>query len=636
MMAQILVALVALPAVVGALLLFGGLGRGHTARLLQVVAAPVTVATAGLVLVGALLVALTNANVTLPFLSGGPLGMGVDGLSALLVVTVAVVSLLVLLFAVGEIADSRSRFFGLMLVFVAAVLLTVTATTLTALLAGWEVMGATSYALIGFWWRDRERVESGTTALVVTRLADLGLYVAAGAAFAGFASVPALRDEPLLALSRLSELPTPWVHVAAAGVLTAAFGKAAQLPFSFWISRAMAGPSPVSALLHSAAMVAMGGYLLLRLQPLLAAAGWAADVAAWGGAVTALVMGAVAVAQRDLKQLLAASTSSQLGFVMLAAGITASGGAVPAGAMQLIAHAFTKGLLFLAAGAWLTALGTKSLVGLRGAARSYRLVGVTFTIGALALAGVPPLSLWVTKDEVLAAARAQSLPLYLTGLAAAVMSGLYAGKAVAMVWRRPPPHGNAQQVLENVATGHVGFIEKVVLAGMSVAAALLGIVGLPFVDERVRAALGVPAASSVNLGQMGTSGLLAAATVALALRWPQRLDEPRWLLGWLGAERASAALVVRPTLALSRWLARFDDEVLDAAVERTVPAVQRIAARAARIDDTNVDGTVRAVISASQRLADVARRPQTGQLHQYYAQAAGVLGAAVLLLLITR
>jgi len=635
MMAQILVALVAVPAVVGAVLFLGGLGRGHTARLLQALAAPVTVATAGLVLVGAVLVALTNANATLPFLSGGPLGMGVDGLSALIVVTVAVVSLLVLLFAVGEITDSRSRFFGLMLVFVAAVLLTVTATTLPALLAGWEVMGATSYALIAFWWRDSERVESGTTALVVTRLADLGLYVAAGAAFAGFASLPT-GDEPLLALSRLSDLPAPWVHVAAAGVLTAAFGKAAQLPFAFWISRAMAGPSPVSALLHSAAMVAMGGYLLLRLQPLLAAAGWAADVAAWGGAVTALVMGAVAVAQRDLKQLLAASTSAQLGFVMLAAGITASGGAVPAGAMQLIAHAFTKGLLFLAAGAWLTALGTKSLVGLRGAARSYRLVGVTFTIGALALAGIPPLSLWVTKDEVLAAARVQSLPLYLTGLAAAVMSGLYAGKAVAMVWRRPAPSGVAQQDLESVATGHVGLIEKLVLAAMSVAAALLGVVGLPLVDERVRAALRVPAASSASLGQLAASGLLAAVAVGLALRWPQRLDEPRWLLGWLGAERASSALVVRPTLALSRWLARFDDEVLDAAVERTVPAARRAAAGAARLDDSDVDGAVRAVVRASQRLADAARRPQTGQLHQYYAQATAVLGAAVLLLLMTR
>ncbi|MFC7106648.1 proton-conducting transporter membrane subunit [Nonomuraea rubra] len=168
--------------------------------------------------------------------------------------------------------------------------------------------------------------------------------------------------------------------------MLAALGKSAQLPFSFWLSRAMAGPSPVSALLHSATMVAAGAYLLLRLQPLLAATGWAATLVAWAGALTALLLGGVALAQRDLKQLLAASTCAQLGFMVMAAGL----GAVAGGAAHLVAHAAVKSLLFLGAGAWLFSLGTESLDELRGAARRHRLVGVTFAVGALALAGVPP------------------------------------------------------------------------------------------------------------------------------------------------------------------------------------------------------------------------------------------------------
>ena len=154
------------------------------------------------------------------------------------------------------------------------------------------------------------------------------------------------------------------LHLAALGVLAAALGKAAQLPASFWLSHARDGPSPVSALLHSAAMVAMGGYLLLRTAPLLAASGWADDAAAWAGALTAVALGVVAVAQFDLKQLLAASTASQLGLVVLAAGV----GGTAAGAVHLVAHALVKSLLFMLAGLWLHALGTKELEGLRSAA----------------------------------------------------------------------------------------------------------------------------------------------------------------------------------------------------------------------------------------------------------------------------
>ena len=241
-MSALLWALVLLPALAGAGLLAAPLGPRLLARAVEraTPAVGILVAAGVLGLGGA--AAAVRPAASAPFLAGDPLTLAVDGLSAVVVVTVAAVSLLVLVFSAGAFRHHRSRFFGLMLVFVAAVLVTATATTLLGLLMAWEVMGATSYALIAFDWRREVAVGSGTTAFVVTRAGDVGLYLAAGAALAvGSGSTPGL------SLDRLAQLPSPWLHVAAAGVLAAAFGKAAQLPFSFWLSRAMEGPSPVSA-----------------------------------------------------------------------------------------------------------------------------------------------------------------------------------------------------------------------------------------------------------------------------------------------------------------------------------------------------------------------------------------------------
>src|SRR5919202_6663872 len=207
----------------------------------------------------------------MPYLDGISFGLGMDGLSAAMVVTVAIITLAVLVFAAGEFRSVR--FYALMLLFAAAMLVTVTATTLVTLLMAWEVMGATSYALIGFWWREERRVRSGLVAFLTTRATDLGMYLAAGAALAGGARG--------LELDQLAGLPDGWRDVVAAGLVIAALGKSAQLPFSFWLSRAMDGPSPVSALLHSATMVAAGAYLLLRMEPLLDATAWAAVTVAW-------------------------------------------------------------------------------------------------------------------------------------------------------------------------------------------------------------------------------------------------------------------------------------------------------------------------------------------------------------------
>jgi NADH-quinone oxidoreductase subunit L len=635
--------LVLLPAVVG-----GGLALTRLER----AAAAVSLATAFTTAALSVVVALERPRVSVPFMAGSDLALGVDALSALVAPTVAVVSLLVLVFSAGEIRESQARFHGLMLLFASAALLTATAETLPALLFAWEVMGATSFALIGFWWRDDHRVSAGTTAFVTTRTADVGLYVAAGAALAGGAG---------LSLADLPAASEGWRHVVAAGVLVAALGKAAQLPFSFWLSRAMEGPSPVSALLHSAAMVAMGGYLLLRTEPLLASTSWAAPAAAWVGALTALLLGAVAVAQQDLKQLLAASTSAQLGFVVMGAGLASVSG----GAAHLVAHASTKALLFLAAGAWLTALGTKQLAGLRGVARRWRLVGWAATAGALSLAGVAPLALWATKDAVLAAALAESPWLYAVGLAAAALSAAYAGKILVILWRQLPEREHAQVEAhldeEQRGTRHVGMLEQTPLVALALGAVVLGVLALPPFGDTVARALGEEPLHPTPL-EMAASVVVALGVLALVWWRPVPVPEPRWALAWLGLGRATQALVVRPTLALAEALARFDDRVLDRGVAGSAAAALGLARRAATFDDRVLDGAVEATSRASlwaaagaardddrwfdgaveavagwlRGLGALARRPQTGQLHQYYIQAVAVLAVGVLLLVTVR
>jgi NADH-quinone oxidoreductase subunit L len=609
-----------LPLVVGAVLAPSG-------RWMDRAACWIGVGVGALALALALVTAAGRPSVSAPFLAGLPVGLAVDGLSALMILTVTGVLLAVLLYTAGERGDAR--LVGLLLLFAGAMLVTVTATTLLTLLLGWEVMGATSYALIAYWWREPERVSSGTTAFLATRAGDVGLYLAAGAAFAGLGS---------LDLARLSALNGWELQLATAGIVVAAAGKSAQLPFSFWLSRAMSGPSQVSAFLHSATMVAAGAYLLLRLAPLLAESGWGGRTVAWLGAVTALALGIVAVAQRDLKQLLAASTCAQVGLMVLAAGSAGVAG----GAEHLVAHAATKSLLFLGAGAWLAALGTEDLAGLRGAGRRWPPLSAAVAIGGAALAGLPPLSLWVTKDAVLAAALQDSPALYAVGLAAAGLSALYAGKMLLAVLAPSAPAAEALHDADGTGTRQVPGLMTVPVVALAVPAAGLAAFGLPAVADAVARTLGTEPVQ-VRWWEAALSAAVAVAGVALAARLRPLVTKARrpagligWTAGWLGLEPAAHRLVVRPALALSRALARFDDRVIDGAVRGISAGVLGSAQLADRRGESAVSGVVGAVAACARDLGRLARRPQTGLVHQYYAQAVAVLAVLAVVVLLVR
>lgn len=610
--------LVGLPAAVGVVLLVSG-------RRADAAAAPCAVAALGLVLVAAIAVAVTRPTASVPLLPGIPAGLAVDGLSAVAVITVAAVAAVVVLFASAEmgVGQARGRFFGLLLLFTAAMLVTVTATDLFALLMAWEVMGALSYALIGYWWRDAHRVRSATLVFVTTRAADLGLYLAAGAALAGGAGA--------LQLSGLASLEGGWRDAAVAGVVLAALGKSAQLPFSFWLSHAMAGAIPVSALLHSATMVAAGGYLLVRIEPAIAATVWAGPILAWIGVATALLLGAVAFHQSDLKQLLAASTCSQMGFIVLAAGV----GSVSGGALQFTAHAAAKSLLFLCAGAWLVTRGTHEMNGLRGAARGRPLIGIVFSVGALAIAGLPPLPLWIAKDEVLTATLHAGPALYTIGLAASAVSAAYAARALAVVWVPVGEDGAPQR-----KPHHPPSAEALPLVVLATAVVGLGVVVLPAVARWWRVLLESTGEPEPAGWEMVLSGLLVVVVLAVT-GWTAShgrtgaMPGQRLLGGWLGLETAARALVTRPVAALAGALATIDDRVLARGVNSGADWGVRAADLVRHRGESAVDGAVRTVASGARLLALWALRPQTGLLHQYYVQAVialVVLAAAIVLM----
>jgi NADH-quinone oxidoreductase subunit L len=611
-------ALVALPLSVGALLAVVGRPADRYA---PGVAVGTAVAAFGL----AVAVAFEHPRAEAPLLEGLPAGLAVDGLSGLMVVTVTAVTAAVLLFGVADIGpgEARARFFGLMLVFSGAMLTTVTATTLPVLLMAWEVMGATSWALIGYWWRDPQRGDAANTAFLTTRAADLGLYLAAGAALAG-------GQAGSLALDELPDTTGAWSALITAGVIAAAFGKSAQLPFSFWLSRAMQGPSPVSALLHSATMVVAGAYLLLRLEPLLAQSGWGGHVVAWTGALTAVVLGLVAVAQTDLKQLLAASTCAQIGFMVLAAGT----GAVTGGTLQLIAHAAAKSLAFLVAGAWLTTLGTKALPALRGAARRHRTAGITFSVAMPALAGVPPLALWAAKDVLLAGALEDNAALYVTGSAAAVISAVYSAKALWFVWQ--PASATDDRTEEPLS-----YATRLPLVTLAVACAALTATSFPPVRDAVERVLGGETQPAPHLWELALSGALAVAVSAVVwIRSPQLLTEPSritaWTSDWLRLENAARTFLVRPVVRLADALAAFDDRVLDRAVEGTARGSVRLAQWTNAQAERLVDGAVEGVAGGARALGRWARKPQTGQLHQYLAQAVAAFTVLAVVLVLVR
>jgi NADH-quinone oxidoreductase subunit L len=375
----------------------------------------------------------------------------VDPLSVLMICVVAGVSTLIHLYSISYLQGDRgySRFFAYLNFFVFSMLLLVLAGNFVLLIVGWAFVGAASYMLISFWYRRTTATSAGIKAFVINVLGDIGLVLGS------FFIFRHTRTFDLLG----SFHAAPHVFASGNGDLTAgcllllvgAFAKSAQIPLHTWLADAMEGPTPVSALIHAATMVTAGVYLIARMHPLFQLAPAAGDVGAIVGALTLLIAGTIGLAATDLKRVIAYSTMSQIGYMIMGVSV----GAYAAGLFHLMTHAFFKALLFMAAGSVISAMGgSQSLDRMSGLRRALPFTFGCFLIGGLALTGVPPFSGFFSKDSILlfvAGRGGWHWALYVAGYLGAFLTGVYTFRMIFRAFLGEP----CPEALELIEHGHL-------------------------------------------------------------------------------------------------------------------------------------------------------------------------------------
>ena len=579
------------------------------------------------------------------------MGFLADPLSITMALFVTGVGALIHLYAIGYMRGDEKfpKFFLYLNLFVFSMLMLVLADNLLLTFLGWEGVGACSYFLISFWHTDPANASAGKKAFVTNRVGDWGFMVAT---FLTWTVVGSINYLDITAAAN-ANLITGVTATAIAGLFfVGATGKSAQLPLFVWLPDAMAGPTPVSALIHAATMVTSGVYLLVRLNPVMAHAGWVNDLVAWVGAITALVAATIAVSQNDIKKVLAYSTVSQLGYLFLAVGT----GNYVAAIFHMVTHAFFKALMFLGSGSVILGMAHEQDMRKYGNLRKYMpITAITFIVGWLAIAGVPPFSGFWSKDEILAGAfgtgGASGYSLWAIGLTTALLTAFYMSRQVFMTffgdekWRVPAgdhpvePNGDDQHAADDHAGNHAGnhgdghhltpdhtphespwpmTVPLVLLAGLALVG---GVLNLPFTHssklleqwlEPVVGAheLGVEGPTLIVLALIATGcavvGIGAAVVVYMRKRIPaERIELEVFAQGWF-IDRGYSAFMGGPGRRVFEAVAWFDRTVVDGAV----------------------NGTAAAVAFAGSQL----RKAQTGRIRSY---ASGIaIGAVVLMVFV--
>jgi len=605
------------------------------------------------------------------------MGVMVDPLTAVMLFMVPLVCTMIFIYAIGYMhGDPRySRFFALVSLFATGMLGLVVADNLLMLFIFWEIMGLCSYSLIGFWFEKPSAMRAGLKAFLTTRVGDafflLGLlYLYSQTGTLTFTEV--LRSDTLSHLASLSvSLPlfgtVPVATVIALLIFGGTVGKSAQFPLHVWLPDAMEGPTPVSALIHAATMVSAGVYLVVRMFPLFHAVehGTAPTVVATIGAFTALFACTIAVAQDDIKRVLAYSTISQLGYMIMALGL----GAYVAGAFHLITHAFFKALLFLGSGSViLGAHHEQDMMQMGGLRRRMKITFWTYIAGTLALAGIPPLAGFWSKDEILADAYANGhLLAWAVGSLAAFLTAFYMGRQIFLVFFGEPRSHHAEHAKESPRT----MVYPLIV--LAVFAVFLGLVGVPEDFPVLGPLLGNPfhrfvghlyEATPVNFLVMGLSILLACAGLGLGYlvygRHPLKAGQPdpltrlgpvyKVLKNKYYVDEFYQATLVRGVIALGNILAVFDKNGVDwvvNAVGRGVVALGsglmslvdapvidgavNLVGRAGawlgdlwgRFDSVVIDGAVNGAGTVTLGAGRALRRLQTGRVQQYLLLASG-------------
>jgi NADH-quinone oxidoreductase subunit L len=542
-----------------------------------------------------------------------PFELRVDPLSMVMALAVTGVGFLIHVYSIDYMhGDPRyPRYFGYLNLFVAAMLTLVLANNFVVLYLGWEGVGLCSYLLIAFWFERKAAADAGKKAFIVTRIGDTAMLIGI---FLIFATTGSVRFDEVFGAA--GGMAGATVTAIALLLFAGAVGKSAQVPLHVWLPDAMEGPTPVSALIHAATMVTAGVYLVVRTHPLFEASEVALVVVAVVGAVTALYAGLSALGQDDLKRVLAYSTMSQLGYMFLAAGV----GAYAVAIFHLVAHAFFKALLFLSAGSVMHATdGVIDMPRLGGLRRRMPLTAAAFVVGGLALAGIPLLAGFFSKDQILGAAYgAGRTGLWVAGLAAAFVTAVYVARAYFMTFEgrlRSDLHPHEAPVL--MTAPMVALAALTVLGGLLGASVRTGRIQTflaPVVGEAHEAAGGL---SELSLSIIAT----AVALAGLALGWfvygSGRVDWQRL------RERLSG---VRRTLAHGFYV---DDAYGQGLV---LPGKAMSTFAAYTVDARVIDGAVDGLGRAFARLAAAGRRLQTGLVRSY--ALVFLLGAVALLIVL--
>ncbi len=370
-----------------------------------------------------------------------PLGLRLDPLSALMILVITGIGFLIHLYSTAYMIDEESseyaRYFAYLNLFAAFMLLLVLGDNFIVMFVGWEGVGLCSYLLIGFWYKNRSAADAGKKAFIVNRIGDVAFILGVLLAFTQFGTLNFKELNGVIA-GLPAEATFGVVSAIALLLFIGATGKSAQIPLYIWLPDAMEGPTPVSALIHAATMVTAGVYLIGRNAVLFAHAPEVMTIVAVIGTATALWAGAIGMVQNDIKRVLAYSTVSQLGYMFMAMGV----GAYAAGIFHLFTHAFFKALLFLGSGAVIHALaGEQDLRHMGGLKKELPVTYWTFLIGALAIAGVPLLSGFFSKDEILYRTFAGGhTVLWLIGAITSLMTAFYMFRLVFLAFhgeRRP-------------------------------------------------------------------------------------------------------------------------------------------------------------------------------------------------------
>jgi NADH-quinone oxidoreductase subunit L len=599
-------------------------------------------------------------------------GFVVDPLTSVMLVVVTVVGLMVQVFSIGYMKGDPCfpLFYAYLNLFTAAMLGLVLANNLLLLYACWEVMGLTSYLLIGFWFERPAAMRAAKKAFMVTRLGDVGFFFGI---LLLIATTGATNLSDLVLGEPTARAIAPGGDVTAlkaAGGATAlgwiallifcgAIGKSAQFPLHVWLPDAMEGPTPVSALIHAATMVAAGVFLVARMFPVFESAGAITllgitaqplSFVAGIGIVTALLASLIALTQPDIKRILAYSTISQLGYMIFGLGI----GAFTAALFHLMTHAFFKALLFLGSGSVIHSAGTQDIWETGGLKHRMRVTHATFLVGALALAGIPPFSGFWSKDAILDHAFHASPLLWTLGLLGAFLTALYMTRLMRVVfegeWRGPNTQDTTaddggDHIAADAGAGHSGHgrvphesppVMTMPLILLAVLAAVAGLVGTPFANGfGAFVHTGAhPHAEPVTAQMVGLMALSAAVALAGIGVGAWLYPNGRFRLGHLKLSPAVAALyhlsyrkfyfdelywktLVVPTLAASRGAALFDRWVIDGIVN-TVGRVTLVLAALYRLFDVYIiDFIVNLAGWIPRQLGQGLRYLQTGQVSNY-------------------